>query len=280
MRRAADAPHARQCVDDGRGDGPRDRGRRPLRGHHRRERRPRPHDRDLRAAPGPEAAHREIPGLRLVEPAVPAGAARPGCRRACTARATAAGRACWTLSARSSTTSGTAPMSRSKATRYVQQAVRFGLFHLLQASARAEGRGIASKGLTGTGYDGHIFWDTEGFVLPVLTYTLPHAAADALRWRASTLDLAKERAAQLDLKGAAYPWRTIRGQECSAYWPAGTAALHINADIAMAFERYRDCHRRRFAGEGLRAGGAHRDGAAVAFPRATTTATACGTWTG
>ncbi len=120
-----------------------------------------------------------------------------------------------------------------------QQAVRFGLFHLLQASARAEGRGIASKGLTGTGYDGHIFWDTDGFVLPVLTYTLPHAAADALRWRASTLDLAKERAAQLDLRGASYPWRTIRGQECSAYWPAGTAAWHINADIAMAFERYR-----------------------------------------
>ncbi len=120
-----------------------------------------------------------------------------------------------------------------------QQAVRFGLFHLLQASARAEQRGIASKGLTGTGYDGHVFWDTDGFVLPVLTYTAPHAAADALRWRASTLDLARERAAQLDLKGASYPWRTIRGQECSAYWPAGTAAWHINADIAMAFERYR-----------------------------------------
>ncbi|MBO0878984.1 MAG: glycoside hydrolase family 65 protein [Mycobacterium sp.] len=120
-----------------------------------------------------------------------------------------------------------------------QQAVRFGLFHLLQASARAERRGIASKGLTGTGYDGHVFWDSEGYVLPVLTYTVPHAAADALRWRASTLDLAKERAAQLDLEGASYPWRTIRGQETSAYWPAGTAAWHINADIAMAFERYR-----------------------------------------
>ncbi|WP_199253815.1 glycoside hydrolase family 65 protein [Mycolicibacterium mengxianglii] len=120
-----------------------------------------------------------------------------------------------------------------------QQAVRFGLFHVLQASARAERRAIPGKGLTGTGYDGHAFWDTEGFVLPVLTYTNPAAAADALRWRASILDLAKERAAQLDLKGAAYPWRTISGQECSAYWPAGTAAWHINADIAMAFERYR-----------------------------------------
>jgi alpha,alpha-trehalose phosphorylase len=121
----------------------------------------------------------------------------------------------------------------------VQQAVRFGLFHVLQASARAERRAIPGKGLTGTGYDGHTFWDTEGFVLPVLTYTAPYAACDALRWRASTLDLARERAAELDLAGAAFPWRTIRGQECSAYWPAGTAAWHINADIAMAFERYR-----------------------------------------
>ncbi|HET7072556.1 MAG TPA: glycoside hydrolase family 65 protein [Mycobacterium sp.] len=120
-----------------------------------------------------------------------------------------------------------------------QQAVRFGLFHLLQASARAERRAIPSKGLTGTGYDGHAFWDTEGYVLPVLTYTAPHAVADALRWRASTLPLARDRAAELGLKGASFPWRTIRGQECSAYWPAGTAAFHINADIAMAFERYR-----------------------------------------
>jgi trehalose/maltose hydrolase-like predicted phosphorylase len=121
----------------------------------------------------------------------------------------------------------------------VQQAVRFGLFHVLQASARAERRAIPGKGLTGTGYNGHAFWDTEGFVLPLLTYTAPEAAADALRWRASTLDLARERAAELDLAGAAFPWRTIAGEECSAYWPAGTAAWHINADIAMALERYR-----------------------------------------
>ena len=121
----------------------------------------------------------------------------------------------------------------------IQQAVRFGLFHVLQASARAERRAIAGKGLTGTGYDGHAFWDTEGFVLPVLTYTQPHAAADALRWRSSTLELAKQRAAELDLAGASFAWRTIRGQECSAYWPAGTAAWHVNADIAAAFERYR-----------------------------------------
>jgi alpha,alpha-trehalose phosphorylase len=120
----------------------------------------------------------------------------------------------------------------------LQQAVRFALFHTLQAGARAEQRAIAAKGLTGPGYDGHTFWDTERFVLPVLTYTAPAAAGDALRWRHATLDLARERAGQLDVRGAAFPWRTIRGQECSGYWPAGTAAFHIDADIADAVARY------------------------------------------
>ena len=120
----------------------------------------------------------------------------------------------------------------------LQQAVRFGMFHAFQAGARAEERAIAAKGLTGTGYDGHAFWDTETFVLPLLTATAPNAARDALRWRYSTLELARERAKALNLRGAAFPWRTIRGQECSAYWPAGTAALHVNADIAMAAVRY------------------------------------------
>jgi alpha,alpha-trehalose phosphorylase len=120
----------------------------------------------------------------------------------------------------------------------IQQAVRFGIFHAYQAGARAERRAIAAKGLTGTGYDGHAFWDTESFVLPLLTATAPEAARDALRWRQSTMDLAKERATTLRLGGAAFPWRTIRGQECSAYWPAGTAAVHVNADIAVAAARY------------------------------------------
>ena len=120
----------------------------------------------------------------------------------------------------------------------LQQAVRFALFHTLQAGARAEQRAIPAKGLTGPGYDGHTFWDTERFVLPVLTYTAPSAAADALRWRHSTLELARERARQLGQNGAAFPWRTIRGHECSGYWPAGTAAFHVSADIADAVVRY------------------------------------------
>jgi alpha,alpha-trehalose phosphorylase len=120
----------------------------------------------------------------------------------------------------------------------LQQAVRVGMFHVLQAGLRAERQPIPAKGLTGPGYDGHTFWDTETYVLPVLTYTAPEAARDALRWRHSILELARERARELGLRGAVFPWRTIRGEETSGYWPAGTAAFHINADIADAVVRY------------------------------------------
>ena len=120
----------------------------------------------------------------------------------------------------------------------VQQSIRFGLFHVLQAGARAERRPISAKGLTGPGYDGHAFWDTEMFVLPVLTYTHPAAVRDALYWRCSTLPQAHERARTLDLEGAAFPWRTIEGPESSGYWPAGTAAFHVAAGVADALRRY------------------------------------------
>jgi alpha,alpha-trehalose phosphorylase len=120
----------------------------------------------------------------------------------------------------------------------LQQAVRFALFHVVQAGARAERRAIPAKGLTGRGYDGHSFWDMETYTLPVLTYVAPGAARDALLWRHSTMELAAARAKELSLAGVTFPWRTISGQECSGYWPAGTAAFHINADIADAVRRY------------------------------------------
>ena len=106
-------------------------------------------------------------------------------------------------------------------------------FHVLQARGRAEGRAIPAKGLTGRGYDGHAFWDTETFVLPVLTYTAPDAVAHALQRRHSTLPLAIERAEQLGLRGAAFPWRTIRGEECSGYWPAGAESNHQHKSAQM-----------------------------------------------
>jgi len=120
----------------------------------------------------------------------------------------------------------------------LQQATRFGLFHALQAGARAEQRPIAAKGLSGNGYDGHSFWDTETFVLPFLNHTRPQSAGDALRWRHSTIEIARERATALGLRGAAFPWRTINGEECSGYWPAGTASFHVNSAIADAVVRH------------------------------------------
>ncbi|WP_182378784.1 glycoside hydrolase family 65 protein [Nocardioides sp. WS12] len=120
----------------------------------------------------------------------------------------------------------------------IQQAIRWNLFSILQASARAEGRGIAAKGVSGSGYGGHYFWDTEIYVMPFLTYTIPWAARNALRFRHALLDSARARARELSQKGALFPWRTINGHEASAYYAAGTAQYHIDADIAYALSQY------------------------------------------
>ena len=120
----------------------------------------------------------------------------------------------------------------------IQQALRWNLFQLAQASARAEGNGIPAKGVTGSGYGGHYFWDTEVYVLPFLTYTRPQAARSALRFRYTLLDAARRRAQVLAQDGALFPWRTINGEEASAYYAAGTAQYHINADVAYALAQY------------------------------------------
>nr|WP_274637387.1 glycosyl hydrolase family 65 protein [Microbacterium bovistercoris] len=120
----------------------------------------------------------------------------------------------------------------------LQQAVRWCLFHLAQAAARADGEGIGAKGVTGSGYSGHYFWDTEIYILPFLAYTTPQWALNALRMRVVMLPAARRRAHQLTEAGALYPWRTINGEEASAYYAAGTAQYHINADICFALARY------------------------------------------
>jgi len=121
-----------------------------------------------------------------------------------------------------------------------QQAVRWNLFQLHQASARAETAGIPAKGLTGQAYEGHYFWDTEIYVAPFLTYTEPRITRNLLRFRASMLEQARDRARELSERGALFPWRTINGEEASSYYAAGTAQYHINADIAYAIKRYVD----------------------------------------
>ena len=119
-----------------------------------------------------------------------------------------------------------------------QQDIRFNLFQLFQATARAEGRGVPAKGLTGQGYEGHYFWDAETYVLPFVRYTAPRAARNLLRFRYRLLDKARERARLLSHPGALFPWRTVNGEEASAYYAAGTAQYHINADISHAVVKY------------------------------------------
>jgi alpha,alpha-trehalose phosphorylase len=120
----------------------------------------------------------------------------------------------------------------------IQQAIRWNLFQVAQATWRAEGSGVPAKGLTGQAYEGHYFWDTEVYLLPFLAYTQPRIARNLLRFRHSMLPRARARARELGQRGAMFPWRTINGEEASAYYQAGTAQFHLNADIAYAIRRY------------------------------------------
>ena len=122
----------------------------------------------------------------------------------------------------------------------IQQATRWCLFQLAQATARSDQLGIPAKGLTGSGYEGHYFWDTEIYLVPFLIHTNPRVARNVLRFRVGLLPQACERARVLSQQGALFPWRTINGEEASAYYAAGTAQYHIDADVAFAFAKYRD----------------------------------------
>lgn len=121
----------------------------------------------------------------------------------------------------------------------LQQGVRFNQFHLLQSVGRDGKTNIAAKGVTGEGYEGHYFWDTEIYVFPFFLFSRPEIARALLQYRYNGLPKARERARQMaHATGALYPWRTIAGEECSAYFPAGTAQYHINADVAYSIRLY------------------------------------------
>ena len=122
----------------------------------------------------------------------------------------------------------------------IQQAIRWNIFQLCQAAARAETSGIPAKGLSGQAYEGHYFWDTEVYVAPFLTYTDPRITRNLLRFRHTMLPSSRERAQVMSEDGALFPWRTINGEEASSYYAAGTAQYHINADVAYAIKRYMD----------------------------------------
>ncbi|KPU27262.1 glycoside hydrolase [Caloranaerobacter sp. TR13] len=126
-----------------------------------------------------------------------------------------------------------------KGDKALQQGIRYNQYQLLQSVGRDGKTNIAAKGLTGEGYEGHYFWDTEIYILPFFLYTYPEISRKLLEYRYRILDKARQRAREMaHEKGALYPWRTIDGEECSAYYPAGTAQYHINADIIYALKKY------------------------------------------
>ena len=145
-----------------------------------------------------------------------------------------------------STTSGTRADVELDGDAELQQAVRFALFHTLQAGARGRAAGDPGQGPDRAGLRrphllGHRVLRAPGAHLHRARRPPPTRCAGAIRpWtrRASAR-------AQLGLEGAAFPWRTIHGEECSGYWPAGTAAFHINADIADAVDPLPARDRRR-----------------------------------
>ena len=121
----------------------------------------------------------------------------------------------------------------------LQQGIHFNQFHLLQSVGRDGKTNISAKGVTGEGYEGHYFWDTEIYIFPFFLYSKPEIAKKLLEYSYAGLEQARQRARQMSHeRGALYPWRTIAGEECSAYFPAGTAQYHINADIAYSIKLY------------------------------------------
>ena len=109
------------------------------------------------------------------------------------------------------------------------------LFSLLQSTGRDSLSNISAKGLSGEGYEGHYFWDTEVYMLPLWQLLVPELARPLLHYRIATLEKAKKNAKIMGHdRGAYYAWRTISGTESSGYYPAGSAQVHLSGDIAFS----------------------------------------------
>ncbi|WP_026043599.1 glycoside hydrolase family 65 protein [Treponema primitia] len=118
-------------------------------------------------------------------------------------------------------------------------AVQYNLYQLIQSVGKDKHSNIAAKGLSGEGYEGHFFWDTEMYIQPFFTLTNPDITRTLISYRYATLHEARKNARLLGHgQGALYPWRTIMGRECSGYFPSGSAQYHINGDIAWSVVLY------------------------------------------
>ncbi len=121
----------------------------------------------------------------------------------------------------------------------LQQCMDYSLYQLLQSAGRDDVSNVAAKGLSGEGYEGHYFWDTEIYIFPFFLLTDRELAKRLLKYRYGILDSARAHARLMGhTKGALYPWRTITGTECSGYFPSGSAQYHLSGDVAHSFIQY------------------------------------------
>ncbi|MCL2560398.1 MAG: hypothetical protein FWE07_07905 [Turicibacter sp.] len=121
----------------------------------------------------------------------------------------------------------------------LEESVNFGTYSLLSSLGTNGKSSIAAKGLSGSGYEGHYFWDTEMYIFPTFLHVAPNLAKQMLQFRINTIGKARENRQMVGYKkGVLYPWRTISGVETSPFFEAGFAQHHINGDVAYAFIRY------------------------------------------
>ena len=122
---------------------------------------------------------------------------------------------------------------------FIESILNYNLYQINSSGGESSLHNIAAKGLSGEGYEGHYFWDTEIYLVPFFALTNPVKAKNLLMYRYNTLDNARNEALNLGYsKGAKIPWRTINGDETSPYYPAGSAQFHINSDVSYAIIKY------------------------------------------
>ena len=136
----------------------------------------------------------------------------------------------------------------------MSQAQRFNSYHLLSASPKRPASSIPARALTGSGYEGHIFWDAEIFMLPFFCLQFPESARRMLEYRFHTLDGARIRARDMGYRGACYAWEStvdgsdvtpekivLRSSRTEIPIFTGTQQVHVTADVAYGVWQYWFC---------------------------------------
>lgn len=120
-----------------------------------------------------------------------------------------------------------------------QQGIRFCILNMHQNYAGTDPRvNMAAKGLSGPGYGGLYWWDTEMYMMPFFLYTAPEKARQLVLFRYLTLAGARNKARAYGFQGAMFPWVTIDGEERSGDWEYGMLEQHVTSAVAHAVRHY------------------------------------------